>query len=133
MSKYLFADAGLIDTVCLPDVAGANTAQTAGGFVAPKDIVITSVYLVADSAITGQDTNTITVSLRNYGSSGTGTSDIASYTFTSGKNVGARVPLALSLSSTDVAQGEVLGEVLSLVGTGMTYPKHRLQIIYKYK
>jgi hypothetical protein len=95
--------------------------------VAPFAGVVSLVSYVADTALTGANTDSRTLSVKNKGQSGAGTTVIASKAFVSATNAAADDETAISLSSTAadlvVAAGDVLAFVSTHVGsTGLADP-----------
>lgn len=90
------------------------------------DGVISAVYYVPASTITGANTNTRKVVLVNKGGAGSGTTIIASLQFDSGVNATADVSKTITLSGTAanlaVAAGDVLQWQSTHVGSGITDP-----------
>lgn len=76
---------------------------------------VTAVSYVADTAITGANTNTRKVSLVNKGADGSGTTEMASVQFNSGVNAAAFDETALTLSATVANRNFVAGDVLAWV------------------
>ena len=112
-------------TAVVPAAAqGADDAQTV--WVATFAGKVTAVSYIADTAITGADTNTRKVSLVNKGADGTGTTEMAAIQFNNTINATAFDEKALTLSSTvanrNFAAGDVLAWVTAKVATGIADP-----------
>ncbi|MBM3302017.1 MAG: hypothetical protein FJY85_18965 [Deltaproteobacteria bacterium] len=78
--------------------------------------------------MTGQATNFPTFSLRNIGSAGAGTVDLASLAFSStGVTAASRAPAAMTLNTTaanlEVASGETVLFKILQTASGKVYPK----------
>lgn len=92
----------------------------------PFDATITAVRYVTKAAITGANTNTRKVDLRNRGQAAAGTVDVASLQFDSGVNAVALEEKVITLNATpanlDVTQGDTLTWESLAVGTGLADP-----------
>lgn len=103
-----------------------------GRLVAHKDLRIKGVKATAEAAVTGANTNSVSVALRNLGAAGIGTTDIATLALTSGVNMGADTPKVIPLSSTAadllVAAGDVLTFRQVKVGNGMNIAAMHLEV-----
>lgn len=115
-------------------VAGQGTAGTAdefGGMVAPFGLRITAVKWIPAAAVTANDTNYFTLTLRNRGQDGAGAALAAQRSYAATDSVAFKAE-AMTLSGTDsdleVAAGDVLtiGRVIS--GTGLAMPDGVVQI-----
>jgi hypothetical protein len=93
---------------------------------APFAGTVTAVSYVPDTAITGANTNSRTISLVNKGQDGTGSTTVASLALTSGVNIAAADEGTVTLSGTAanrvVASGDVLAFVSTHVGSGIVDP-----------
>lgn len=100
-----------------------------------QGIKIKSVKAIAEAAVTGADTNSVTLALRNLGASGAGTTDIASLALTAGVDMAADTPKALTLNATEanllVAPGDVLTFRQVKVGNGMNIADMHLEVEYE--
>lgn len=111
-----------------PVAAAAANADASGVYAkAPFDGTVTAASAVLTAAITGADTDSRTIELRNRGQDGTGTTLVASKAFTAGNNGAADDEVALTLSgvagATNVAAGDILEFVSLHVGaTGLAAP-----------
>lgn len=94
------------------DAVGATADSTNPVAEAPFEGAVTAVTYTPDSAITGANTETRTLTLVNKGSDGTGTTVVATLALTSGVNAAAFDEKALTLSvvahATEVNEGDVL-------------------------
>lgn len=95
--------------------------------VAPFAGTVTAVQYIADTALTGANTESRTGRLHNRGQAGAGTTVVASKAFTSGVNAAQYDATAITLSvvagATDVAEGDVLTwESLNVGATGLADP-----------
>jgi len=103
-------------------------------FRAPNDMKVKSAYITFKSAITGADTNYCTVRLRNLGTAGAGTTDVATLACTSGVTASAKVPKALTLASdVTVDAGEVLIARIDHAGSGLASDIAILQVDYTWE
>lgn len=87
---------------------------------------VTSVSYVPEAAATGDNTNARTFTLVNKGTTGGGTTVIATLALTTGVNLVASDEKAFTLSATAadllVTQGDVLALVSTATGTGVVDP-----------
>jgi hypothetical protein len=112
-----------------PVASAAANADASGRYVAaPYDGKVTGAGIIAAAAITGANTDSRTVEVRNRGQAGSGTTLVANKAFTSGVNAAADTVTALTPTATAadlvVAAGDIL-EILSVhVGsTGLAGPE----------
>ena len=88
--------------------------------------------LTPEAAITGDNTNTRTLTLVNKGAAGTGTTVIGTLAFTTGNNGVAFDEKAFTLSvvddATDVAEGDILAVVETVGGSGLANPGGLVQV-----
>jgi len=121
----------LFPSATLPAVATATDADVAV-FVAPFDCTVTAVTYVANALLTGANTNSRTLNLRNKGQDGSGSTVVASKAFVSGVNAAAFDETAITLSGTaanlDLAAGDVLALQSDSVGTGLADPGGLLRV-----
>ena len=102
-------------------------------FRAPHDITVKRAYVTFLSAITGTDTNYCTIRIRNLGTNGSGTTDIATLACTSGVTASAKVPKALTLASdATLDAGEVLVAYIDHAETGLASDIAILQVDYTW-
>lgn len=118
--------------------AASTSAASVGRMTPAKAIRIKGAKFIPEAALTGAATNYCTLSLRNLGTNGAGTKDIASLAFSgTGVTAAADVAKALTLSATAadllVAAGEVLAWHIAQAGTGMAYPKHHPVFDYEWQ
>lgn len=121
-------------------VASARLAAVSAGstgewavFKAPEACEITAAYIVVDSAITGTDTNYMTLSIVDKGDDGSGTTAIASVDFTAGTDAAAFDATSLGTlgSAKTLAAGDVVSFKKAEAGTGMDMPN--LLVVIEYK
>jgi hypothetical protein len=107
-------------------VATAGNSQNTIINITPRDGTVTSVGFVPLAAITGAATNTRSYSLVNTGSTGVGTTVVATLQMNSGVNATVNQVKAIPLSGTAanlvVASGDVLVWQSTAVGTGQADP-----------
>jgi len=115
----------------------ADIAAVAGGSdgeqvvaVAPFRCVVTAVSYVPAAAITGHASNNFDLQLRNRGSDGTGTADVANLEFLAGVNGTAFEASALTVDTAndELAEGDVLSLEKVEGGTGLAMPAGKLVI-----
>lgn len=104
--------------------AGNDLSTTIGR--APFAGTVSAVTYIPDAALTGANTNSRTLQLRNRAQDGTGTTAVASLALTAGSNLVAFDESTLTLSGTpanlNVASGDVLEFFSQHIGTGITDP-----------
>jgi len=109
----------------------AGSSAEYGFFAAPFKCKIIKCSIIPDSTITGANTNNCVLSFVNKGSSGTGTSTIASKTFSSGVNASEYDETDLGAVSNNLLnEGDVVTFKKSENGTGMTMPALTAKIEY---
>ena len=113
----------------------ALTAATTGDQIiaeAPFAATVTAVTFTPEAAITGDNTNTRTLTLQNKGQAGTGTTAVATLAFTTGNNGVAFDEKAFTLSGTPanlaLAEGDILAVVETVGGTGLANPGGRIEV-----
>ena len=111
--------------------AGSDADQVLGE--APKAGRVTSVSYTPEAAITGNTTESRTLTLVNKGAAGAGTTTVATLAFTTGVNGVAFDERAFTLSATAadrvVAAGDVLAAVSTHVGsTGLADPGGQVRV-----
>lgn len=107
-------------------MATAATDVQIAGLRCPFAGQVQSVSYAPSAAITGQNTNTRAIRLRNRGQSGAGTTVIAELQFDSGVNATAFDEKAITLSATPanliVDEGDILEAFSDAVLTGLADP-----------
>jgi len=100
---------------------------------APFAGTVTSVSYTPEAAITGDNTNTRTMTLVNKGQSGSGTTVIATLAFTTGNNAAAfdekQFVMSVVANATTVAAEDVLVAVETVAGTGLANPGGRVEVV----
>ncbi len=134
MGKSLHADrvggaSGLKIPVDLPALASGatNTDQEIASFVAGEDMKLRAAYIAFIAALTGAATNYPKFSIVNKGTDGTGTTEMASLSFSStAVTAGASAPKAFTLSATAanllISAGEIVAINVTQQGSGKAYP-----------
>jgi hypothetical protein len=125
MAKFLAGDrmAGFKIPMSLGALASGatNTAQEICRFVAPHAMKLAAAYVTFISALTGAATNYVSVWVRNRGTAGTGTVEMATLAFsTTAVIAAADIARALTIEATTVANLLIEeGEQVSIkIGTG---------------
>jgi len=113
------------------------TAGTAGDQVvarAPFAGTVSAASFIPEAAITGDNTNTRTLTLQNRGQSGSGTTAILTIAFTTGNNAAQFDEKAFTLSGTAanlvVASGDIIAVVETVGGTGLANPGGRVEVTF---
>lgn len=93
---------------------------------------VVGVTYTPDTVLTGVVTNSRTLSLRNKGQDGTGTTVVAQVAYVNGVNIAAMdegtVTLSVVANATDVAAGDILGWQSLHIGTGLADPGGMLRV-----
>lgn len=131
MANANAAPLSLYPAATLPAVATGTDADVAV-FIAPFDCTVSAVTYTPNATITGADTNSRTLNLRNKGLTGGGSTVVASKAFTVGVNATAYDETTITLSGTAANLDLVAGDVLALqsdsVGTGLADPGGLLRV-----
>lgn len=110
----------------VPGMATAGTDDSVTLGRAPFAGTVSSVTYTPDAAITGANTNTRAVRLRNRGQAGAGTTIVAELQFDAGVNATAFdekvIPLSGTAANLVVAEGDILEWFSDAVGTGLADP-----------
>ena len=132
MGKTLYAD-GLSGGRLLAQAYVAAAAQTDATkewpvFCAPDACKVLQVQIVPQSTITGTDTNSMNLNLRNKGAAGTGTTELGNVDFENGTDATGYDALDILAdtaiaSATALSQGDVLGLQRELVSGGLAMPE----------
>lgn len=105
-----------------------NAASTGGQAVgrAPFRAVVTAVKFIADAAVTGATTDAPTLTLKNRGAAGAGTTAVAAKAFITGEDMVAFAPEDITISATAadllLAEGDCLSIDKSVAGSGTVVP-----------
>lgn len=101
---------------------------------APFAGTVSAVTFVADTILSGADTDSATLSLINKGAAGAGTTVVASKAFASGVDAAAMDETAITLSATAadlvVAAGDILAlSVIKVGSSGLAVPPGLLKVV----
>jgi hypothetical protein len=100
--------------------AAATATEERGIFVAPCPLRVRRVLLSSDVAVTGDPTNSTTVSIRNKGAAGVGTTTVGTLVVTTGVNFVAFDPKEIPLTAPfTMALDDQLNLEFVKVGTGL--------------
>lgn len=105
-----------------------NAASTGGQAVGrvPFRAVVTAVKFIADAAVTGATGDAPTLTLKNRGAAGAGTTAVAAKAFITGEDMVAFAPEDITVSATAadllVAEGDVLSIDKTVAGSGTVIP-----------
>jgi hypothetical protein len=101
--------------------AAATATEERGVFSAPCALRVRQIQLSSDVAITGDPTNSTTISFRNKALVGVGTTTVATLVVTTGVNFTAFDPkdIPITGSTFTMAEGEQLNVEFVKVGTGL--------------
>ena len=114
------------------DVASVatGTSDEQVAFVAPFNCTVVSAKFTPAAAITGNDTNNHRLDVRNRGTDASGSTDIATYTWSAGNDGVAFVPTDLTVTAANAVLAE--GDVVTLekvnAGSGLALPDGKLTI-----
>jgi hypothetical protein len=119
-----------VEMVRMASIA-AGTADEMGAFYAPTACTISAVYIIPDDAITGADTNYMTLKAVNKGSDGTGIDVICSKDFTLGVNAAQFDATSLgTVSNNALSAGDTVTFAKAEAGTGMAMPNLAVALVY---
>lgn len=117
-----------------PGHATAGTAIEQVLFRAPYRCVVTAVEFTPNTTQAGADTNYFTLNVRNR-TTGAGTGIPAALAFTSGVDLTARTPKALTLSGTAsvlaLAEGDVITAEKAITASGLACPAGTITVHIK--
>ena len=111
-----------------------SASDRAGVWVAPADVVVESVSVIAGAAVTGDNTNRINLNIRNGGANGAGNTLIGQVQFTSGVNINKDNSLLIPCSGpgTTMQPGDKLIIEAERVGTGGTWTNAGGHVRFRY-
>lgn len=119
---------------CKIDAKAATDLDAQVIAVAPFAGTVTTVELVPNAAVTGDNTNTRSFALTNKGLSGAGTTSVATLALTTGNNLVAFDAKPMTLSVVAGALTVAIGDVLSLAQTvgasGLAHSGGILRIVF---
>jgi hypothetical protein len=122
-------------TAFVPSVLAATATEEDPIFVASRDVLITSVNILPQAAVTGDSTNSKTLDVVDKSTDGTGTTAIStSLVLATGVNLTAFKQQAITLASSSgykLAQGKALSLKTAKVGTGVLMPGLHVVITYE--
>lgn len=119
----------------VPVASVASNAQAVVPILGPgQAIQVLSAQMIPTASQAGSATNFFVASLINLGSAGTGTTVLASRSFSAtGTSIAALVPGSLTLGSvTSRASAEVLAMSYTSSGNGIAAVAHTLHLAYRY-
>lgn len=123
----------------------ASVAATAAGTAVQQPIsrlqnkiTVTGVVWTPGAAMTANDTNYVTLTLRNRGAAGAGTTTLATraYTVAGGNSVAGQAEvLTLSATAADLlgAVGDVLTAQFTHTASGLAIPAGLIEVIYRLR
>lgn len=121
MGKYWYGKARIIE-VGVSAVSGSTTAEVPV-FAAPWKCKIVKASFIPKTAITGAQTNNMTLGFKNKGADGNGTDVIASRTFDNGVDSADFIDYDLGvLAYNELVAGAVVSFYKAVAGTGMNMP-----------
>lgn len=101
---------------------------------APFAGTVASAAFTPEAAITGDNTNTRTLTLQNRGQAGSATTVVGAIAFTAGNNGVQFDEKAFVMSGTAanlvVAEGDILAVVETVAGTGLANPGGRVDVVF---
>lgn len=122
----------VIETRFDPGQATAGTDSSFTFGVAPWAATVTSVTFTPNATITGANTNTRAIRVRNKGAAGSGTTVVAELQFDSAVNATAfiekTIPLSATAANLQLAAGDILEIFSDAVGTGLADPGGILRV-----
>lgn len=109
-------------------VAAATATESHPIFVAPCACVLTSVNIVPQAAVTGDNTNKKNLNIINAGSAGSGSTEVGNLDLSTGTNLVAfdqkNIPLnATYTAGVTLAEGDVVKMEYEKVGNGVLVPE----------
>lgn len=113
------------------DAVATGTDTTTPVCVAPVAGTVLAVRYVPTTVLTGADTNSRTITLRNRAQGGAGTTAIATRAYVSGVNISANVvgDLPVTAANATVAKGDVLDWDSDSIGTGLADPGGLVEVV----
>jgi hypothetical protein len=124
---------GYVRSVEIPAVSAADTSTVVMPEGMPYDARVTRVDIVPRAAITANGTNFATIAVQNKGSLGSGTTNIATRTWSAGNSVaGTKETLALNVTAAnlELKAGDQLQVVHTSTGTGLALPAISVMVTY---
>lgn len=102
---------------CKLDAKGAAATDVQVIGVVPFAGTVTAVEVIANAAVTGDNTNTRSFALTNKGQAGAGTTSVATLALTTGNDLVAFDAKTMTLTATTADRVVAAGDVLSLAQT----------------
>lgn len=124
---------GYVVTLEIPAVAAADTSTVVYTAAIPYDGRVTKVEIVPRAAITFNGTNFATIAVQNKGPLGSGSTNIATRTWSAGSSVaGTKEQLTLNATpaNLEVKAGDLLQVVHTTAGTGLALPAISVLVTY---
>jgi len=133
MGKTIFADQAvgqrLMNIAYLPAAGAGDATKEWPIFCAPDSCKVLQVQIVTQAILTGADTESMNLNLRNKGAAGIGTAELGNVDFESGTDATAYDALDILADTayadaTALSQGDVLGLQREKVGSsGLAMPE----------
>ena len=116
----------------IESVAAGDATELQTVFVAPFDCKVTGVSIIADAAVTGDDTNTKNLNIQDRGSDGAGTTEITNLDLANGVDLVAHDEKVIGSGlSTSMLVGEALALQIEKVGTGGAIPRSIVRVTFE--
>lgn len=124
-----------VSNAFVPSILAATATEEDPIFVADRDVLITSVSILPQAAVTGDSTNSKTLDVIDKSTDGSGTTAIStSLVLSTGVNLTAFKPQGITLASSSgykLGQGKALTLKTAKVGTGVLMPNLLIQITWE--
>ena len=123
-----------VDPIFVRTLTATSSTDRAAVWIAPAQVVVERVNLIAGAAVTGDNTNRINLNIRNGGPTGSGNTLIGNLNFVSGVNVPKDddVSIACSGPGATFQPGDLLVVEAERVGTGGTWTNAGGQVRFRY-
>jgi len=123
-----------VDAIFVRTLNATGASDRASVWVAPAQVVVERVVLIAGAAVTGDNTNRINLNIRNGGANGAGNTLIGNLNFTSGVNVAKDddVSIACSGPGATFQPGDLLIVEAERVGAGGTWTNGGGHVRFRY-
>jgi hypothetical protein len=125
--------AGYVLTLEIPAVAALDTSTVIFSAAVPRDARIAKVEIVPRASITFNGTNFATIAVQNKGVLGSGTTNIATRTWSAGSSVaGVKETLTLNVTpaNLEVKAGDLLQVVHTSAASGLALPAISILVTY---
>lgn len=133
LRRLLTDDLNLVAQAYVPGAAAADATEEWPVFYAAQAVQIVAAYYIPSAAITGDDTNSFNLNLRNKGTDGSGTTEVGNVDFATGTDGVANDATSLGVTAFNMAAGEVLAAQREKIGTGLTMPDGIVVIVYRFR